>query len=169
MIEGVWEGAWQPTDGDGEGTFVRKPSAFRDRLAPERPEPGRYHLFVAWTCPWAHRTLLARSLKGLTELIPVHFANELTEQSWRFEDRSASPHADEYLYELYLRADSAYTGRVTVPVLWDEHEQRVVNNESSERLSQPPSASRADPRCPRRRRNLQREGGTPRLCVDSRD
>lgn len=135
MIEGKWEGQWQPTDGDGDGAFVRKPSVFRDRSPPERPEPGRYHLFVAWTCPWAHRTLLARSLKGLTDLIPVHFANELTDRSWRFEDRSASPHGDEYLYELYLRADPAYTGRVTVPVLWDEHAGRIVNNESSEILA----------------------------------
>lgn len=136
MIEGKWESQWRPTDGDGNGAFVRKPSVFRHKLPAERPEPGRYHLFVAWTCPWAHRTLLARSLKGLSELIPVHFANELTDRSWRFEgrieDRSASPHGHQYLYELYLRADPKYTGRVTVPVLWDEREQRIVNNESSE-------------------------------------
>lgn len=132
MIEGKWEGEWRPSDGDGDGEFVRKPSVFRDQVPAERPEAGRYHLFVAWTCPWAHRTLLTRSLKGLTELIPVHFANELTDHSWRFEDRAMSPHSDQYLYELYLRADSEYTGRVTVPVLWDDQEQRIVNNESSE-------------------------------------
>lgn len=132
MIEGKWEGQWRPTDEDGDGAFVRKPSVFRDALPPERPRPGRYHLFVAWTCPWAHRTLLARALKGLSEVIEVHFANELTDKSWRFEDRKMSPHGDQHLYELYLRAEPEYTGRVTVPVLWDEQEQRIVNNESSE-------------------------------------
>lgn len=131
-IEGKWEGQWQPTDGDGEGTFLRKPSVFRDKLSPERPAPGRYHLVVAWTCPWAHRALLARSLKGWTDAIPVHMANELSERSWRFDDSSTSPLGAEHLYELYLRANPTYTGRVTVPVLWDEREQRIVNNESSE-------------------------------------
>ncbi|MCB9686363.1 MAG: glutathione S-transferase C-terminal domain-containing protein [Alphaproteobacteria bacterium] len=132
MIDGRWEGEWRPTDEDGDGAFLRKPSVFRDALPPVRPEPGRYHLFVAWTCPWAHRTLLARSLKGLTDVIGVHFANTLSDHSWAFEERSASPHGHARLYELYLRADPHYTGRVTVPVLWDEAEQRIVNNESSE-------------------------------------
>lgn len=132
MIEGKWESEWVPSDDDGDGAFVRKASVFRDQTLAEPLEPGRYHLFVAWTCPWAHRTLLTRALKGFTDLIPVHFANELTDKSWRFEDRSQSPHGDQFLYELYLRADPKYTGRVTVPVLWDEKEQRIVNNESSE-------------------------------------
>lgn len=132
MIEGRWEGEWRPTDGEDDGRFHRKPSIFRDTLPAELPEPGRYHLFVAWTCPWAHRTLLFRSLKGLQDVFPVHFANGLTDKSWRFEEADASPHGDDYLYQLYLRADPEYTGRVTVPVLWDEQEQRIVNNESSE-------------------------------------
>lgn len=132
MIEGQWEGEWRPTDEDGDGAFLRKPSRFRDTLPPERPEPGRYHLFVAWTCPWAHRTLLTRSLKGLTELIPVHFANGLSDKSWHFESSDESLHGEEHLYELYLRADPRYTGRVTVPVLWDSHLETIVNNESSE-------------------------------------
>ncbi|TNF27168.1 MAG: glutathione S-transferase family protein [Deltaproteobacteria bacterium] len=135
MIEGQWEGDWRPTDGDGDGAFLRKPSAFRDRIPLERPRAGRYHLIVAWTCPWAHRTLLARALKGLSDLVPVHFANALTDRSWRFEDRAMAPHGEQHLYELYLRADPDYTGRVTVPVLWDEQEQRIVNNESSEILA----------------------------------
>ncbi|MCB9745729.1 MAG: glutathione S-transferase C-terminal domain-containing protein [Alphaproteobacteria bacterium] len=135
MIDGVWEGEWRPTDEDGDGAFLRKASVFRDQIPPEAPEPGRYHLFVAWTCPWAHRTLLVRALKGLSEAIPVHFANALTDRSWSFEDRSMSPHGDQHLYELYLRADPHYTGRVTVPVLWDAREQRIVNNESSEILA----------------------------------
>ena len=132
MIEGTWEGDWRPTDEDGDGEFQRKASVFRDELPAETPEPGRYHLFVAWTCPWAHRTLLTRALKGLEDVIDVHFANELTDRSWAFEDPSESPHGDDHLFELYLRADPEYTGRVTVPVLWDEHEQTIVNNESSD-------------------------------------
>jgi len=132
MIEGRWEGEWRPTDGEDDGRFHRKESVFRDRLPPGPLEPGRYHLFVAWTCPWAHRTLLFRALKGLQDVIPVHFANTLTDRSWRFDKPAASPHGHDFLYQLYLRADPAYTGRVTVPVLWDEQEQTIVNNESSE-------------------------------------
>lgn len=132
MIEGVWESEWRPTDEDGDGAFLRKPSVFRGELPAELPEPGRYHLFAAWTCPWAHRTLLFRNLKGLADRIPVHFANELSEKSWSFEAGTSGPHGERWLYELYLRAEPAYTGRVTVPVLWDSHEQRIVNNESSE-------------------------------------
>lgn len=145
MINGKWEGDWRPSDDDGDGAFLRKDSVFRDTL-PDRIAPGRFHLFVAWTCPWAHRTLLTRSLKGLQDAIPVHFANALSDQSWRFEDRTMSPHGDQHLFSLYLRADPAYTGRVTVPVLWDEREQRIVNNESSEiiaMLDRLPSAAPA--------------------------
>lgn len=130
MIDGRWEGDWHPNDGDADGAFDRKPSTFRDVLPLELPEPRRYHLFVAWTCPWAHRTLLARTLKGLDDRIPVHFANTLTDRSWAFE--TAGPHGEQHLFELYLRADPTYTGRVTVPVLWDEVEQRIVNNESAD-------------------------------------
>ena len=119
MIDGVWEADWRPTDQDGDGAFRRKPSVFRGAMPAGPLEPGRFHLFVSWTCPWAHRTLLARSLKGLQGGIPVYFANELSERSWRFSSSEASPHGDEFLYQLYLRADPRYTGRVTVPVLWD--------------------------------------------------
>ncbi|TNE86104.1 MAG: hypothetical protein EP330_23220 [Deltaproteobacteria bacterium] len=135
MIDGQWEGEWRPTDEDGDGAFLRKASVFRDTLPAELPEPGRYHLFVAWTCPWAHRTLLTRSLKGLSDRIPVHFANELTDKSWAFETPAHSPYGDDHLFEVYLRADPHYTGRITVPVLWDSHEQRIVNNESAEILA----------------------------------
>lgn len=132
MIEGQWEGDWRPSDEDADGEFDRKPSIFRDVIPAERPEPGRYHLFVAWTCPWAHRTLITRSLKGLEDLIPVHFANELSDKSWCYTDPDESLYGESHLYEIYLRADPDYTGRVTVPVLWDTHDERIVNNESSE-------------------------------------
>ena len=132
MIQGQWESEYRPTDGDGNGAFLRKPSVFRDQLPVERPAAGRYHLFVAWTCPWAHRTLLVRALKGLEALIPLHFANQLTDKSWRFEEPAESLQGEEFLYELYLQVDPEYTGRVTVPVLWDDQEKRIINNESSE-------------------------------------
>lgn len=132
MIQGQWESEYRPTDGDGDGAFLRKPSVFRDQLPVERPAAGRYHLFVAWTCPWAHRTLLVRALKGLDALIPLHFANQLTDKSWRFEEPAESLQGEEFLYELYLQVDPEYTGRVTVPVLWDDQEKRIINNESSE-------------------------------------
>lgn len=132
MIQGQWESEYRPTDGDGNGAFLRKPSVFREQLPVERPAAGRYHLFVAWTCPWAHRTLLVRALKGLDALIPLHFANQLTDKSWRFEEPAESLQGEEFLYELYLQVDPEYTGRVTVPVLWDDQEKRIINNESSE-------------------------------------
>ena len=132
MIQGQWESEYRPTDGDGNGAFLRKPSVFRDQLPMERPAARRYHLFVAWTCPWAHRTLLVRALKGLDALIPLHFANQLTDKSWRFEEPAESLQGEEFLYELYLQVDPEYTGRVTVPVLWDDQEKRIINNESSE-------------------------------------
>ena len=132
MIQGQWESEYRPTDGDGNGAFLRKPSVFREQLPVERPAAGRYHLFVAWTCPWAHRTLLVRALKGLEALIPLHFANQLTDKSWRFEEPAESLQGEEFLYELYLQVDPEYTGRVTVPVLWDDQEKRIINNESSE-------------------------------------
>ena len=132
MIQGQWESEYRPTDGDGNGAFLRKPSVFREQLPVERPAAGRYHLFVAWTCPWAHRTLLVRALKGLDALIPLHFANQLTDKSWRFEKPAESLQGEEFLYELYLQVDPEYTGRVTVPVLWDDQEKRIINNESSE-------------------------------------
>ena len=132
MIDGVWEDDWRPSDDDAEGRFERKPSQFRDVLDPGGVEPDRYHLFVAWTCPWAHRTLITRTLKGLDDLFTVHFANTLTSRSWKFEAPTTSPHGDEFMYQLYLRADPAYCGRVTVPVLWDTRTQAIVNNESSE-------------------------------------
>ena len=132
MIQGQWESEYRPTDGDGNGAFLRKPSVFREQLPVERPAAGRYHLFVAWTCPWAHRTFLVRALKGLDALIPLHFANQLTDKSWRFEEPAESLQGEEFLYELYLQVDPEYTGRVTVPVLWDDQEKRIINNESSE-------------------------------------
>jgi putative glutathione S-transferase len=122
LIEGVWNDIPRDTKATG-GAFVRPESAFRDWVT--EPEPGRYRLYVAKSCPWAHRTLIVRALKGLERAIPVLYADPyMAENGWEFPDG--------HLHQLYSRANPGYTGRVTVPVLWDEKAQRIVNNESSE-------------------------------------
>ena len=155
LIEGQWARDFHPVHGtDDEGGFVRESSGFRNWITVDgapgptgeggfRAEPGRYHLYVALICPWASRTLIARKLKGLEKAISVTVLDpRLTDKVWRFGgDATAFPgsepdplHGAEYLYELYLRARSDYTGQVTVPVLWDKRRETIVNNESSEIL-----------------------------------
>ena len=125
MVDGVWRDIPRDTKSTG-GAFVRPESAFRDRVAAEEVEPGRYRLYVAKACPWAHRTLIVRALKGLEKAIPVFYVRpDMLENGWELVDGG-------YLYELYARAKPDYTGRVTVPVLWDTKRERIVNNESSE-------------------------------------
>src|SRR5690606_4924159 len=108
---------------DGEGGFVA--------------EPGRYHLYVSLACPWAHRTLIYRRLKGLEDKISVSVVNPLmAENGWTFDPAPGvvadTLHQAKYLYQVYLKAQADYTGRVTVPVLWDKRRGTIVNNESSE-------------------------------------
>ena len=122
LVEGVWKDIPRDTQSSG-GAFVRPDSQFRDRV--REVEPGRYRLYVSRACPWAHRTLIVRALKGLEKAIPVFYAEPyMGENGWRFPDF--------YLHQLYSRAKPDYTGRATVPVLWDEKEGRIVNNESAE-------------------------------------
>ena len=122
LVEGVWRDVARDNK-SSRGAFVRPESAFRERV--REVEPGRYRLYVSKSCPWAHRTLIVRALKGLEKAIAVSYADPyMGESGWQFPDG--------YLYELYARAKPGYTGRVTVPVLWDEKERRIVNNESSE-------------------------------------
>jgi glutathionyl-hydroquinone reductase len=122
LVDGVWREVPRDAKATG-GAFVRPESAFRDRV--EKPAAGRYRLYVARSCPWAHRTLVVRALKGLEKAIPVSYAEPyMGENGWQF---PAGP-----LYQLYARARPGYTGRVTVPVLWDEAQGRIVNNESAE-------------------------------------
>ena len=147
LIDGVWQDQWYDTASTG-GRFVRRDSQFRNWVTPDgRPgpsgeggfkaEPGRYHLYVSLACPWAHRTLIFRKLKGLEDAIGASVVHWLMrEHGWTF---AATPGAtgdhlfrSDYLYEVYSRADPAYTGRVTVPVLWDKQHGTIVNNESSE-------------------------------------
>lgn len=123
----------RPREGDAAGRFVRQDSAFRDWVL-ERPEPGRYHLYVSLACPWAHRTIIVRALKRLEEVIVFTVVDPLRdERGWRFLlDRPDPITGFRLLSEAYLATDSAFDGRVTVPVLWDVRDRRIVNNESSE-------------------------------------
>lgn len=131
LVEGVWKDIPREQAKTG-GAFVRPESAFRsaiDEDGPYPPEAGRYRLYVARSCPWAHRTLVVRALKGLEKAIPVAFAGpHMGENGWEFD---AEP-GIRYLHQLYTKAKPGYTGRVTVPVLWDTKTQSIVNNESSE-------------------------------------
>jgi putative glutathione S-transferase len=141
LVDGQWRDEWYDTKQTG-GRFVRKASALRNRVTADgstrfAPEAGRYHLYVSYACPWAHRALIFRKLKGLEDAISLSVVDPLMlENGWEFGDSpgcSRDPlHGAKYLHELYTRADAAYTGRVTVPVLWDRREDTIVNNESAE-------------------------------------
>jgi putative glutathione S-transferase len=147
LVEGVWHDTWYDTKATG-GRFVRQDSRFRNWVTPDgspgptgeggfAAEPGRYHLYVSLACPWAHRTLIVRKLKGLEDSIGVSVVNWLMlEKGWTFEPGPGvvpdPVMKARHLYELYARADPTYTGRVTVPVLWDLRQGRIVCNESSE-------------------------------------
>ncbi len=141
------EGAWHDEDHfptDSKGAFVRKSSSFREQVradgsTPFTPDAGRYHLFVSHACPWAHRTMIARSMLGLEDAISVSISHPLMlENGWVFsEGRAEVPDTVlgvDYLHEIYSRARPDYTGRATVPVLWDRETKRIVNNESREIL-----------------------------------
>tara|TARA_E500000318_G_scaffold15114_4_gene15490 strand:- start:1840 stop:2829 length:990 start_codon:yes stop_codon:yes gene_type:complete len=141
------DGAWQPDDADSKtknGRFQRQNSAFRSAVedtpgARFAPETGRYHLYVSYACPWAHRTLIARSLKGLEPHIDISVVDpHMGGDGWFFgddPDGTKDPVNDAgFLREVYVKADPSYTGRVTVPVLWDKKEGTIVSNESSEIL-----------------------------------
>jgi putative glutathione S-transferase len=148
LVDGVWQDIWYDTKSTG-GRFQRSAAQFRNWVTTDgqpgehgtggfKAEPDRYHLYVSLACPWAHRTLLMRKLKGLEQIIPVSVVNPLMfEHGWTFGTDfpavTGDPlyHAD-YLYQLYLRADPHYSGRVTVPVLWDKQQQTIVSNESAD-------------------------------------
>ncbi len=147
LIDGVWHDQWYDT-ASTSGRFVRKASQFRNWVTPDgspgttgnggfKAEPGRYHLYVSYACPWAHRTLIFRVLKGLEEMISVSVVHWfMGEHGWTFEPGEgvvADPIFNaKYLHQVYTHANPNYTGRVTVPILWDKQTQTIVNNESSE-------------------------------------
>lgn len=147
LIDGHWHDRWYETKESG-GRFIRQESAFRNWVTVDgapgpsgrggfKAEAGRYLLYVSLACPWAHRTLIFRQLKGLAELIDVSVVHWLmAEQGWTFAEGegvvSDPIGGASYLHEVYTRAEPAYSGRVTVPVLWDRKTGTIVNNESSE-------------------------------------
>jgi putative glutathione S-transferase len=141
LVEGKWTDQWYETESTG-GRYLRKDSSFRDFVRADgstrfAPEAGRYHLYVSLACPWAHRTLVFRKLKGLEEAISVSVVHPLMlEHGWSFAEAPGavpdSVNSAKYLHEIYTRAKADYTGRVTVPVLWDREHKTIVNNESSD-------------------------------------
>ncbi|MEM9287439.1 MAG: glutathione S-transferase family protein [Pseudomonadota bacterium] len=148
LVDGKWVDQWYDTKSSG-GRFVRKESAFRNWVTPDgspgpsgdggfKAEADRYHLYVAYACPWAHRAMIFRALKGLENTISVSFVHWLMgDEGWTFEqdpDGIVGDHLGQAgrLYEIYIRAQSDYSGRATVPVLWDKKTSTIVSNESSE-------------------------------------
>ncbi len=140
MIDGVWQK--KGYEQDSKGRFQRNPTTFRQKITADgssgfKAEAGRYHLYVSYACPWAHRTLIMRELKGLEDAISVAVVAPLmAEDGWEFSDYpGATPdtvNGTSYLRDVYAKADPNYTGRVTVPILWDKKTNTIVNNESRE-------------------------------------
>lgn len=138
------EGKWisERDQEDEKGRFIRPSTTFRHQITADgssgfKAQSGRYHLYICWACPWAHRTAIMRKLKGLEDAISLSVvAPEIDQNGWEFSDEpGAIPDTvnhTNYLWEVYLKADPNYTGRVTVPVLWDKQTGTIVNNESRE-------------------------------------
>ncbi|RRN68337.1 glutathione S-transferase family protein [Agrobacterium deltaense] len=151
LVDGKWTAEWHPVQAtDKKGGFVRQTSGFRNWVTPDgsagptgeggfAAESGRYHLYVALICPWASRTLIGRKLKKLEEVISVSVVEPaLSDEGWKFGDYPGSDHdrlnGFTYMHEVYTSADPHYTGRATVPVLWDKKTKTIVNNESADIL-----------------------------------
>src|SRR5690554_6053996 len=147
LVDGKWVDQWYDTDSTG-GKFARSESQFRNWVTTDgsagpsgkggfKAEANRYHLYVSLACPWAHRTLIFRKLKGLESMIDVSVVHPLMqEHGWTFaqgEGVIADPLFNaEYMHQIYTKADPLYTGRVTIPVLWDKKQNIMVSNESAE-------------------------------------
>ncbi|EFM58251.1 glutathione S-transferase [Brucella sp. BO2] len=147
LVDGKWHDVWYDTSST-QGRFERSKAQFRNWVTQDggagptgeggfKAEPGRYHLYVSYACPWAHRTLIFRALKKLENIISVSVVDFLmAEEGWTFYGTTGSTgdalYGTKRLYEIYTRADLAYSGRVTVPVLWDKQRETIVSNESAE-------------------------------------
>ena len=142
LVDGVWKDVWYDTSSTG-GRFERKESSFRSWVTRDgapgpsgdggfAAESGRYHLMVSFACPWAHRTLIFRKLKGLEDMISLSAVQPLMlENGWTFAKPEPETGA-EAAWQVYVKADPDYTGRATVPILWDRKTQTIVSNESAE-------------------------------------
>lgn len=161
LIDGTWTTEWK--ERDPSGRFQRDQTQFRQWITADetigngssslKAEPGRYHLYVSLGCPWAHRTVILRALKGLEEVIGLSIVDPvISDQGWKFSDYpGTSPdtvNGADYLWQIYVKADPTYTGRVTVPVLWDRKTQTIVNNESRQIIQMLNSEFNADARFP---------------------
>ncbi|MAY38349.1 MULTISPECIES: glutathione S-transferase family protein [Spongiibacter] len=142
LVNGKWQDRWYDTE-SSDGKFERESAQFRHQIGDKDfpVEADRYHLYVSLACPWAHRTLIFRKLKKLESLISVSVVSPIMlEQGWSFEQNEGSSgdplYGMTHLHELYTRDTADYTGRVTVPVLWDKKQQRIVNNESADIIRQ---------------------------------
>lgn len=147
LIDGKWHDQWYQT-AENEGRFIRKESQFRNWVTKDgtagptgeggfKAEKNRYHLYVSLACPWAHRTLIFRTLKGLEDMVSVSVVHWfMAYEGWTFEEEDGvipDPlHDAQFLHQIYTMNSKDYTGRVTVPVLWDKKTNRIVSNESSE-------------------------------------
>ena len=147
LVEGIWHDQWYETKKSG-GKFVRDKAGFRNWVTADgsaglsgeagfKAEAGRYHLYISHACPWAHRTMIFRAIKGLEEVISISVVNwVMKENGWTFEaGEGVIPdpiHNAQFMYQVYTAAKPDMSGRVTVPVLWDKHQNTIVSNESSE-------------------------------------
>ncbi len=147
LVDGVWQDKWYDTKSSG-GRFVRRESQFRNWVTADgapgpsgeggfEAEPGRYHLYVSLACPWAHRTLIFRKLKKLEQVVSVDIVHwHMAENGWSFRTEDGATgdtlFGSGFLHQVYTRAKPDYSGRVTVPVLWDRKRNTIVSNESSE-------------------------------------
>ncbi len=148
LIDGEWHDQWYDTKSTG-GSFQRKEAQFRNWVTSDgsagpsgaggfRAESGRYHLYVSYACPWAHRALIFRTLKGLEDHIAISVVHpDMLSDGWTFQTDKYGATGDDlfglpFARDLYIRADPKFTGRVTVPILWDKERDTIVSNESSE-------------------------------------
>ncbi len=135
LARGRWVDEWYDTASTG-GRFVRQDARFRSWMSEGgefSPEPGRYHLYVSWACPWAHRTLIYRALKGLQDAIGVTVVDPLMlSDGWVIPPGADPINHAHFLWQIYAKADPDYVGRATVPVLWDRRRETIVNNESGD-------------------------------------
>ena len=148
LVDGTWHDQWYDTKSTG-GKFVRSDSQFRNWITADgsagpsgeggfKAESGRYHLYVSYACPWAHRALIFLKLKGLEDHIGVSAVHpDMLTKGWTFETDKHGANGDalfgyDFAHQIYTRADATYSGRVTVPILWDKSQNTIVSNESSE-------------------------------------